>query len=397
MDLMRNAFRPIYYGCTAAHAGLLMQRGLIEWEEGEKPKKQALIKKIASVKADELYLLAFNRWLSNTGNISDARENNPTFAHVAAKIEGRLYTGLDTGGTLETGATTSHTYGMPMLAGSSVKGAVRNYAEHLFAMRDDAGNIITKSVQENGQTVQKMQIEPSKQPILDVLFGASTEEESDDNDRVDNAGYIIWHDAWWIPPVDNDGKLKAGEDSKPFAEDVVTVHHQNYYSGVTAQALGMENPVPNQQMAIQGGFYFTLEGDKKWVAYAKKLLEATITHMGLGAKSASGYGYFCVDGKLKTEIENRIKRLIITIDPNDPFSKIRNEISLLNEDGLITSFSKGKNKFFTANNIDKDDEVQIKQVVKIVLELHGDIVATWADAQKSSNQLKAYKFITKDR
>lgn len=87
--------------------------------------KKALIEKIAGAKADDLYLLAFNRWLNCTFD-------NDEFVHLSAKVNGRLFTGLALGGALETGAMIHHTYGMPMIAGSSIKGAVRAYAEYIL-------------------------------------------------------------------------------------------------------------------------------------------------------------------------------------------------------------------------------------------------------------------------
>lgn len=259
--LMRNDLRPIFNSTNSAHAGLLIQRGLTVWDsDSEKPTKKALIKKIESVQADELYLLAFKRWLKATREI---KEDKNTFANVGASIDGRLMTGLPLGGTLETGVTTHHTYGVPMIAGSSVKGAVRSYAEKVI----------------------------SDKAVLEALFGA-------DDDENPNAGYLIWYDAWWVPPVTSDYKLSKGESNKPFIADVVTVHHQEYYSGKLKEALDMESPNPTQQLAVQGGFYFVIEGVYAWVQFAKKLLEKALSEQGLGAKSGAGYGYFVPNAKL---------------------------------------------------------------------------------------------------
>ncbi len=278
-DLMRDTFKKVILDTEAfqqkdyenvfneiesAHAGLLMQRGLPVWEDGEKPCKKELINKISSVKADDLYLLAFKRWLYQTYNPKD-EQINPNFAHVSANLTHRMYTELSAGNTLETGASTHHTYGMPMLAGSAIKGAVRSYTENLF--------------EKNNQ--------PNKENILNILFGSGDEETDSDN-----AGYIIWHDAWWIP----------NEVNKPFVSEIVTVHHQQYYDGKLDEALDMESPTPNQQIAIQGGFYFTLQGDDKWVNFAKELLVAVLKNQGMGAKGSSGYGYFELDSKQIDEI-----------------------------------------------------------------------------------------------
>ncbi len=214
MQLMRNHLKQIFPRVNDAHAGLLMQRGLTDWEESEKSIKAQLINTIANVTASDLYLLAFNRWLDATHE-----DGNDNFATVTAKVDGRLFTGLSLGGTLETGATTHHTYGMPMLAGSSVKGAVRSYTEHLFAERNEDGTLKF----EKSDNTNKIIIQEQKQQILDLLFGADN--DAGDDDSQGDAGYLIWHDAWWIPMVNDQGSLLTGTDYKPFVGDVVTVHH----------------------------------------------------------------------------------------------------------------------------------------------------------------------------
>lgn len=268
--LMRENLAKLYPDFRTAHAGLLIQRGLKEWDDNsEKPIKKELIGKISSVKADELYLLAFHRWLNLT-------YKNDNFANLSAKINGRLFTGLALGQTLETGAMTHHTYGMPMIAGSSIKGAVRHYTEQLFAERDENNNIRYH----DGQIV----IQANKKHILDILFGT---------DDSSNAGYLIWHDAWWIAPVDTKMNLLQGENARPFASEIVTVHHQKYYQGKMKEALDIENPIPNQQIAIQGEFYFSIEGEKQWAEkFAKILLIKMLQEQGVGAKGSNGYGYF---------------------------------------------------------------------------------------------------------
>lgn len=225
------------------HAGLLMQRGLSKWEKDEKQCKQNLIQKLAELNPPEIYQSAFKRWVGIT-------QSNPQFAAHIGQIEGRLYIGLNSAGALETGLSTHHSYGMPMLPGSSVKGAVRHYAESVGLDAD----------------------------ICQVLFGSDAE-----NGEV--SGALVWHDAWWIP-ADND----------PFVGEIITTHHQDYYNRKKDQADGMESPIPNQQIATRGGFYFCVqaaEGGEAWAQFAVNLLGQMLEQQGMGAKTASGYGYFC--------------------------------------------------------------------------------------------------------
>lgn len=277
--LIRNSLKPFITQVDKdSHAGLLMQRGLQVWQgkettnQKDKSDKQDLIGSICKTMPSELYLLAFNRWLNAT-------YDKTNFATLSATIDGRLFTGLPLGGTLETGAMTHHSYGMPMIAGSSVKGAVRSYAEHLFAERDSDGRICYQD--------KKVVVQANKQALLDVLFGTDSDDENAD------AGYLIWHDAWWIPQITSDGKLATGKDkNQPFVGEIVTVHHQKYYNGDLPEALDIENPIPNQQIAIQGSFYFVIEGESRWAKFAQMLLQDMLVKQGVGAKGSNGYGYF---------------------------------------------------------------------------------------------------------
>lgn len=167
MKLMRENLRPLFKQTQTAHAGLLIQRGLSEWQDGEKTTKQQLIEKITAVQASELYFLAFKRWLKHTTPTSD----NAHFVGIGASIAGRLFTGLPLGGTLETGVSTHHSYGVPMIAGSSVKGAVRAYTERLFAKRNDNGEIdFEKRRDKNGNETLHYQFDDHKIAITAAGF-----------------------------------------------------------------------------------------------------------------------------------------------------------------------------------------------------------------------------------
>lgn len=228
----------------SAHAGLLMQRGLSVWD---KDAKSDVIERVSKSSVPSIYKSAYERWVQKTWG--------EHFAFTTAKIVGRLYTGLSGATALETGISVHHTYGMPMPPGSSVKGAVSSYAENIGI----------------------------DEKIRQVLFGDE-----------DNAGAVVWHDAWWIPT--------AG--SSPFAGEIITTHHQEYYNGNQDIADEMESPVPNQQIATQGSFYFAVEGvNKAWADFANQLLFQMLENQGMGSKTASGYGYFAYDEEAQKKVE----------------------------------------------------------------------------------------------
>lgn len=259
MQIMRNELRDLVApndklssSLISANAGLLLQRSLSKWDKDDKSAKENVISRVCEISTPELYEKAYKRWLTMTSDKS-------RYASTPAKIIGRLYTGLSSTTALETGLTTHHTYGMPMLAGSSVKGAVAAYAEQI--------GLKEKNID-----------------VYRVLFG--DEEYS---------GAVIWHDAWWIP---NSGK--------PFVEEIVTTHHQEYYNGTQAQANELENPIPNQQIACSGSFYFAVEAvNQAWATFATNLLLQMLENQGMGSKTASGYGYFECDDDATITIRNQ--------------------------------------------------------------------------------------------
>lgn len=327
--------------------------------DSEKPTKKALIKTISSVRSNELYKLAFERWLSITFD-------NDEFFHLSATVNGRLFAGLALGGAIETGAMVHHTYGMPMIAGSSIKGAVRTYAETVLVDNSD------------------------KQAILNVLFGT----ESDDDNA--EAGYLIWHDAWWIPNVDS--QLKQDQGNKPFVGEIVTVHHQQYYQGKLGEALDIENPIPNQQIAMTGSFYFTIQGDKAWAEYALELLKGALQYQGLGAKGSNGYGYFDNIDVLKDELKKRYNANKPVPGDIDPIiAKIIKKVRGMSEKELPLQLSRNKNKFFKELKLDKSNPDDCKKVAQAFIEEYSDVVAQWANAPQGSNLAIAYQFIEQYR
>lgn len=350
MQLIRNNLKSLIQlsRLNSAHAGLLMQRGLSPKSSKSKEEaKKELVERISEIKAPDFYELAFNRWfqLSQSEN----------FAHVVAKVDGRLFTGLALGGTLETGMTTHHTYGTPLIAGSSIKGATRAYAESINLTAD----------------------------LIKILFGSGNDQD-DDSDKI--AGSFVWHDAWWIP---------RDKSMTPFTKEVITVHEQGYYSETTALADGIESPVPNLQIGIQGEFYFVFEGDPNWARYVADLVTAMLEEQGLGAKTSSGYGYFVREPKLDNYIKRKQDEVTLqqASASGDSSAVIRAQLLVLDEKALADALTKGKNKLYDQLNLNKDSDNDMRLLAQIVMEVHVDYVNAWAN--ESGNKDKAYKFLTK--
>ena len=242
--LMRSALRELHDAPRDAHAGLLLQRGFAD--DGEAEAKANHVQAVCRATADGFYKNAFARWRKST-------EDAQRFRQVILALESRLFIGMAGDGALETSCAISHTYGMPYIPGSSVKGIVSTHA------RERLGDEGKAARQE--------------------LFGY----EPHDRHPAGLAGLIGFHDAWWVP---DSAKF-------PLVQEVVTTHHMEYYSGDGKQpATDCDSPVPNAQVAVQGSFLFVMEGPCAWLGLAEEMLTDALHTRGIGAKTRAGYGFF---------------------------------------------------------------------------------------------------------
>jgi CRISPR-associated protein Cmr6 len=244
-QLCRNDLRALLNKPHEPHPGLLLARGMTDWpadgEAGGKA-KAAHIAIITQLKASDLYLAALERWQKATAETG-------RFVSLQTNLIGRLYIGVTRENALETGVTTAHAYGMPMIPGSAVKGLCRAAAKRLKL--GDSARL--------------------------YMFGNETDSAEAE------AGGLVFHDAWWV------GK----STDKPFVREIVTPHHQDYYgSEGKTPATDFDSPIPANQIAVTGAFYFAIEGDVAWTGVAKRLLQMALADTGIGGKRSSGYGFF---------------------------------------------------------------------------------------------------------
>lgn len=247
MDIGRKRINDIHRslpGRGEIHPGLRIAHGLDRWPEGDDNSvKHQLIAKIAEIESPIFYKKALERWQ----HITSDKERFFTFR---ADLMNRLYIGATRDNPLEAGVTVSHSYGMPIIPGSSLKGlasAAANYLEqnHRFEIRPE---------------------------IMHWLFGEGGD--------IGESGALYFHDAWWSG---------TGE---PFVSEIVTPHHREYYQGAGKPASDTDSPVPVPQIAVQGSFYFVIEGDMSWTPVAAALLQSGLQQWGVGGKKSSGYGRF---------------------------------------------------------------------------------------------------------
>lgn len=231
--------------------GLSMSRYLRTLKDGDQSgSKQAvedMLNAVANSGATETYRNAFFRW-SNAAKAAPDRR---------FWTEGILATpmavGLGTASALEIGLTVQHTYGMPVIPGSALKGMCRRTG---IKLRDE-GKLDTAQFQ--------------------AIFGTT-----------DEASYFVFHDAWFDP---------SSASGKPFKRDVITVHHQDYYSsrGKSAWPTDFDDPTPVPFLVVKprAKFFFAIDApDAQWGELVRRMLTWSLENLGVGAKSNAGYGFF---------------------------------------------------------------------------------------------------------
>lgn len=240
---------------NAQHAGLLLNRYLSQHDDTHEGAKK-LYQSAQDIAASKVYQSAFHRWREYLKRL----ENTRLFVATAATP---IAVGLGNESVLEVGLTIHHTYGMPIIPGSALKGLCRRGALRLL---------------KDGQ-INLQQFE--------VLFGYSKQ-----NGQA-SAGYITFWDAWYDPD---------SVCGKPFHRDVVTVHHPDYYSSRGRQNYPTDfddpNPVPFLVVRPEACFLFALTApDEAWGTFAENLLKWCLQYLGVGAKTNAGYGFFRLDSQ----------------------------------------------------------------------------------------------------
>lgn len=259
---MKEGFRDAQ---STPNAALIFDR-FVEWKAGWKADgehERKFFEKVAGCSAD--------------GNLLDAHLKRrssqvETLGGLTLEAEtlGRFVSGL--GGThpFETGFVWHRTLGVPYLPGSSVKGAIRAWAEQWSDEEEDVAS----------------------------LFGDAGE-----------AGALTVLDALPVKPL----RLET---------DVMTPHYSEYYREGKAPGDYL-SPVPVTFLTVAAGstFRFALlprgRGGEEAIERGAALLKDALETIGAGAKTSSGYGAFSVKAPKKDLRFERMGERIEARSPND--------------------------------------------------------------------------------
>jgi CRISPR-associated protein Cmr6 len=249
-----------------SHPGLLLQRYLAQptGQQTEPQMRRALLdsalRAVKSAPVRELYAGAFERWRASF---------EATNLHRAARLTtaNRLVVGLGTENVLEAGLRLHHTYGIPTIPGSALKGLAAHYCHDVWGQRHDAEAPDSSLDFRRGGRYHSL------------LFGTT-----------DDAGAIVFHDAWITPESLAGGALCL---------DVMTPHHPTWQTNDAAPT-DFDSPVPVSFLSMSGTFDVRVSWSgpadtlpaqaEAWTELAMTLLKAALAERGVGGKTRSGYG-----------------------------------------------------------------------------------------------------------
>lgn len=234
----------------------------------------------------DLIASTHQRWLAMT-------EGAARFTMVSRS---RMIVGLGGKGALEFGITLHPVTGLPYIPGSALKGLCRNYALYYIAEQSgislDSAQVKNTSEVANQLDEQltgikdyKLKVHPEYAALYRNLFGTQGE-----------AGQCVFCDAV---------VRRVPENISLFAVEVMTPHFRTYYeangnfnSRENKAPHDADDPNPITYIAVNVGITFAFAiGKRHGIATsplvdARDLLRLALGEMGIGAKTAAGYGVF---------------------------------------------------------------------------------------------------------
>lgn len=276
--------------CRGQHPGLLLQRYLAHAADGSEAwsneKRQLLMDANESAKNTDLQTIhkaAFERW---------RKSEPPRTLASQFQTEGRLIVGLGSENVLETGIRLHHTYGLPMIPGSALKGLAAHYCHEVWGHSDESFRRPTPTEDEAYRKFLANKGPAPKANCFRLLFGTT-----------DDSGCITFHDAWLTP-----------DSANPLVLDVMTPHHPKWLDGVVPT--DFDSPVPVPFVSVAGAFRVAVSWNgpdtpkaEGWIERAFELLAGALREWGVGGKTSSGYGRLTETDPGKRENRYRIAAL----------------------------------------------------------------------------------------
>lgn len=237
------------------------------------------------------YKHAFKRW--------KASFRSPTDRIFELQLVSRLLVGHGNASATDVGLTVHHTWGVPVIPGSSLKGLLGNYVDAVFGPDTvelapwDQPEDQQERARWQGVLWQAARIRRGPGELYRKIFGAPEADEDDEMLRHNIeagavAGQVIFHDALFVP---------GSADNSPYALDVITVHQKRYYDSNGNNnhwPCDYDDPNPVSFLTVRPGtqMLFALSGPTELTEVVEQLLKDALAEWGIGGKTSSGYGRF---------------------------------------------------------------------------------------------------------
>lgn len=222
---------------------------------------------------EDLIAANYMRWIALTHDAS----------RFELQARGRVIVGLGGKGPLEFGITLHPLTGLPYIPGSALKGLCRSYALLTLAAHNDVSVAVeTETLKKLDEALTAGMYDHLPEAIhYRLAFGSR-----------DNAGGCIFYDAVlnYLHP-----------DTQIFTLDVMTPHFPKYYTSSGKKAPDdSDNPNPVSYITVTEGVFFAFaigrrtgfKGGDDTLKQARRWLRAALQELGIGAKTAQGYGVF---------------------------------------------------------------------------------------------------------
>lgn len=240
-----------------------------------------------NAKRPEGYNAAYTKLLNSYG---ETRSWTKT-----GQLKSRMLVGHGQASGVDVGLTLHHTWGVPVIPGSALKGLLANYIQLHYGPADtrfhpdDPAHPEPERAPWQGVGWDGTHIKYGPGELYRILFGAP--EADEDGEHRATQGHVIFHDALVV----------EGKDDEPLlTSDVLTVHQREYYNAghnddpAIPWASDYDSPNPVSYLAVNSGlrFLFALSGPSDWTKLAGELLMEALESWGVGGKTSIGYGRF---------------------------------------------------------------------------------------------------------
>ena len=252
------------------------------------------------------YREAFARWSSSF--------RPPHDQLLEFTLASRLLLGHGNSSATEVGLTVHHTWGVPIITGTGLKGLCAHYTAAMYGPGTPSGKPWEHANEDDAERYryqgvrwEETKIKAGPGDVYRALFGAPDAEDDEVWRRKGKQnGIVLWPagaergrvvfcDALYVP-----GSVTIGGQDRPFVEDVLTVHQKKYYDAGGKADRGQperwpndyDDPVPVAFLTVRpkARLLLALSGGEEETALAAYLLGQALQEWGVGGKTSLGYG-----------------------------------------------------------------------------------------------------------